>query len=68
MSHLISVEQLVELQGAQILEVGEKTADSDAALRALQAYQQQHIPHARYVDLNRQFSQQIGRASCRERV
>lgn len=60
MSHLISVEQLVELQGAQILEVGEKTADSDAALRALQAYQQQHIPHARYVDLNRQFSQQTG--------
>lgn len=60
MSHLISVEQLRQLQDVQILEVGEKTADPNAALLARNTYQQHHIPHAQYVDLNLQFSQQSG--------
>ena len=60
MSHLISVEQLIQLENVQILEVGEKTADPLNAARALDLYQANHITDAQYVDLNLQFSKQTG--------
>lgn len=60
MSALISVEQFTKLEQVQILEVGEKTADPFTAKQALALYKQDHIGHAKYVDLTEHFSQQTG--------
>lgn len=60
MSALISVAQLTQLRDAQIIEVGEKTADPLNTAQVFALYENQHIRNARYVDLTKHFSKQTG--------